>query len=159
MFLVLISKGSRNVRNTAILSGCLLSFLACVVLIYFKPSATFLYWTDKSVGADGWRHNRIRPHTKYCQSKYSYVWWAGGVISIAYSTTVYSYSMLYPGIATAIPVGGAALLIWSGQTERTASSFTAFNGSIYRLGACFLFLLPVAFPAFFLRLVCSTRQA
>ena len=140
MFLVLISKTSRKTRIAALLSVCLISFIACVGLIFYKPSATFYLGPTRAwellVGgiialgiiptSDHRNFNRAAALT--------------GLMCIVYGIVCYSSSMRYPGYAALAPVVGAALLIWSGQTEKTAAHqllstapFTAMGRGSYSL--------------------------
>jgi peptidoglycan/LPS O-acetylase OafA/YrhL len=121
MFLVLISKGSRNMRTAAVLSVCLISFIACVGLIFYKPSATFFLGPTRAweLLVGGIIALGLIPRCEH--RAFNLAASLVGLICIIYGIVFYSSSVRYPGYAALAPVVGAALLIWSGQTEKKAT--------------------------------------
>jgi hypothetical protein len=120
MFLVLISKGSHKIRNAAILSVGLFSLIACVGLVFYKPSATFFLGPTRAweLLVGGIIAMGLIPRSEH--RALNVVASLVGLICITYGIVFYSSSMRYPGYAALAPVVGAALLIWSGQTDKMA---------------------------------------
>lgn len=121
MFIVLASKAGRNVRLAAISLVCLMSFVSCVCLIYYKPSATFFLGPTRvwELLVGGILALKLIPNSNYSQRVQLLIGLAG-LLCITYATFSYSSSMRYPGFAAIVPVAGAALLVWSGQTRITS---------------------------------------
>lgn len=140
MFLVFISYTSRRRRIVTISLVCLSSFVVCIGLVFYKPSATFYLGSTRiwELLVGGMIALGVFPKI---DNGYLIRFVAiGGVICIVYSIVCYSSLMRYPGLAASAPVGGAALLIWSGQNTKTAihrllstPPFTALGRASYSL--------------------------
>ena len=119
LILIFLSRFSRHVRNMTLLLSCLLSFFACCVLVYVKPSATFylgptrawellfggLIALETVRGSD----NRLLNHVVA----------AVGLAFVLLPDFLYSATTRFPGIAAVPPVIGVGFVIWSGSARPT----------------------------------------
>jgi peptidoglycan/LPS O-acetylase OafA/YrhL len=117
--LILLSKSSHQLRILAVLVMCLLSFFACAVLVYIKPSATFYLGPTRAwellfgglIALEAVRGSNSRILNQVTA--------ALGLVSILLPVFVYTSSTRFPGISALPPVAGTGLLIWSGWAKPT----------------------------------------
>jgi peptidoglycan/LPS O-acetylase OafA/YrhL len=140
LFLVVVSKLVRPNRTILVCFICLMSFLLCAVVVYYKQSASFYMGPTRAwellIGGLIALGTIPGPRTSLTSSVVA----GTGVIFIGLSVFFYTATTRFPGLTALPPVLGAAFIIWSGQHQYTiihrclaAGPFTLVGKASYSL--------------------------
>ena len=119
LILVALTRYSRRWTARAVLAAGVLSFAACVALVYVKPSAAFYLGPTRAwellfggLVALEW----VPASDNRTINNVAALFGLGCILAAVF---LYSSTTRFPGIAALPPVAGAVLLIWSGLGKPT----------------------------------------